>query len=65
MHLRQDQDGGQRLDPAETPQPRHRLAIGIRVRDLGEPCVELINRQEIVVDDRALSGMGPRELIPA
>jgi hypothetical protein len=70
MQLRQDQHGRQRIDAAETPQPRHRLAIAICLRHLretlvefGEPRLELIDRQQIIVDDRALGRVPPRERV--
>ena len=70
MQLGQDQDRGQRVDPSEAPQPADRLAIRRRLRDLGEPSVELdearlqvIDRQQIVVDDHALRGVRPVQTV--
>src|ERR671923_379010 len=66
MELRQDQDRGQRIDPAEASQPADRFAIRVRLSDLGQPRIELdeasfgmINRQQIVIDDDALGRLGP------
>ena len=68
MQLGQDQDRRQRVDPAEAPQPADRFAIRLasaaisvsRASSSIEPRLELIDRQQIIVDDHALRRLRPR-----
>jgi hypothetical protein len=66
MQLREHQHRRQRVDAAETAQPSDRFPIGLGLRDLGQPrvqlqqpCLGVIDRQQIIVNDRAVRGMRP------
>src|SRR5882762_3346566 len=70
MQLCQDQNRRQRIDPTEAPQPRHGFAIRLALRDVGqpriefgEPRLELIDRQQIIVDDDALRRLRPLQTV--
>ena len=61
VQLRQDQDGRQGVDAPEAAQPRDRLSVRIRLRDLrqagvefDEPRLDLIDGQQVVLDHDAL-----------
>ncbi len=70
MQLRQDQYGRQRIDAPEAAQPPDRFAIGRTLSDLcelaiqrHEPRLRVIDGQQIVVDDRPLGGVRPRQTL--
>ena len=50
MQLGQDQDGGQRVNPAEASQPPHVLPMRLRLRDLCQPGVELAEARLEMID---------------
>jgi hypothetical protein len=63
-------DRRQRVDAAETPRPAHGFAVRRRLRDAGqpgievaEPRLELLNRQLIIVDNAPLGWLRLRQAI--
>ena len=66
VQLRQNEHRRQDIDAAEASQPRDPLAIRFRLRRVRQLCIEvheptfdLLDRQQVVVDDRAFRDMVP------
>ena len=70
VQLRQQQHRRQRVDSPKAPQPAHRFAIrfGARHRrqlrvQLSEPRIEVVDRQQVVLDDHPVRRMRPTQTI--
>ncbi|MGH8639827.1 MAG: hypothetical protein ACREUZ_22085 [Burkholderiales bacterium] len=68
VELRDNDHRRQGVDAAEAPQPRHGLAIRIRLRDilqrgveLPQACLELLNRQQVIIRDPSVRRVLPGE----
>jgi hypothetical protein len=73
VQLRDEAESRRRVDPAETPQPRHRARVGFRLRPRGElrveyaqPHFDLVEREVVIVEGslvgRVLEPQPPKPL---